>query len=78
MRSGSLGKLVASYLATGGLWCFLINIGNALSGAPSAFMVVTGGASAQTKLLAVLRIVGEQVLLWPMQLYDRVLRTLIG
>jgi hypothetical protein len=78
MREGFLPRAVVVYLAIGFLWSFLINVGAAITGAPSAFVVVTGAASIGTKALAVLGIVGGQVLLWPMELYHRVISTLIG
>lgn len=78
MRDSGLGKLVVMYVAIGFLWAFLINVGAAVSGAPSAFVVVTGSASIPTKALAVLGIIGHQVLLWPVELYDRVLSTIVG
>jgi hypothetical protein len=77
MRHGSIGRLVATYLAIGGLWCLFVSVGNALTGAPSDFLVLSGGGSALTKLLGVLRVLAEQVLGWPLQVYDRFLRPLI-
>jgi hypothetical protein len=75
---GGLPKLVVSYIAIGFLWSFLINVGTAVSGGPSAFVVVTGGAPIATKAVAVLGIVGRQVLLWPVELYERVISTVVG
>jgi hypothetical protein len=66
------------YLVIGGLWCLVINLVNALLGAPSAFQVLLGDASVPSKVVMALRIAGEQVLLWPLQLYERVLRAVIG
>jgi hypothetical protein len=78
MRGGSFGKLVSTYLAMGGLWCLYVSLENALTGTPSEFLVLSGGASALTKLFVVLRVVGDQVLLWPLHFYDRFLHHLIG
>jgi len=77
-EGGGLSRAVVAYLAIGFLWSFLINVGAAITGAPSAFVVVTGSASVGTKALAVLGIVGRQVLLWPVELYHRVVSTLVG
>jgi len=78
MRESGLPKLVVVYVAIGFLWSFLVNVGAAVSGAPSAFVEVTGSASIGTKALGVLDIVGRQVLLWPVDLYHRVIQTLVG
>jgi hypothetical protein len=78
MRGGFFEKAVATYFAIGGLWCFLSNAGAAISGRTSAFVVVTGGAPVSDKMLAVLRIILTQILLWPMDLYQNVGRTVFG
>ena len=77
-EGGGLMRLVVIYLAVGFLWSFLVNVGAAVTGAPSAFVVVTGSASIGAKALAVLGIVGQQVLLWPVDLYHRVISTVLG
>jgi hypothetical protein len=78
MRESGLPKIAVFYVAIGFLWSFLVNVGAAITGAPSAFVVVTGSASIGTKAIAVLGIVGRQVLLWPVDLYHRVISTLVG
>jgi hypothetical protein len=78
MRGGFLPRAVVAYVAIGFLWSFLINVGAAVTGAPSAFVAVTGSATLATKAQAVLAIVGRQVLLWPVELYERVIRTVVG
>ena len=77
-ESSGLPKFVVSYIAIGFLWSFLINVGTAVSGGPSAFVVLTGSASIATKAMAVLGIVARQVLLWPVELYQRVTGTVFG
>jgi hypothetical protein len=73
-----LEKLIATYFAIGGLWCFISNAGAAITGRTSAFVVVTGGAPVADKILAVLRIIAGQVALWPMDLYQSMGRTVFG
>lgn len=78
MRDGFLSKAIRIYLVIGGAWCLLINVGAAISGAPSAFEVVTGGASAADKIITVLLTLGHQILLWPMDVYDKMGRISFG
>jgi hypothetical protein len=78
MRGGFLPRAVVTYVAIGFLWSFLINVGAAVTGAPSAFVSVTGSATVATKAQAVVEIVGRQVLLWPVELYERVVHTVMG
>ena len=78
MRGGFLPKAIVTYVAIGFLWSFLINVGAAVTGAPSAFVAVTGSGSIATKAQAALQIIGHQVLLWPAELYERVVHTVLG
>lgn len=75
---GGFSKAVVAYVAIGFLWSFIVNVGAAVTGAPSAFMVVTGSASMPAKAMAVLGIIAKQVLLWPLELYQRVTDTVFG
>ena len=78
MRESGLPKLVVGYVAIGFLWSCLVNIGAAVTGAPSAFVVMTGSASIATKAIGVLEVVARQVLLWPVDVYHKVIQTIVG
>ena len=75
---GGLSKALVTYVAIGFLWAFIVNVGAAVTGAPSAFVVLGGAGSVPAKAAAVVGIIGRQVLLWPVELYERVMSTLFG
>jgi len=73
-----LPRLMAAYLAIGALWCLVANLYAGLVGTSSAFGVLQGTLATTDKVFAVARILGSQVLLWPVDFYQTVLRPLIG
>ncbi len=78
MRGGGLFRVIGAYLAIGMLWCLLVNLHAAIVGNPSVFAVVDGSMATGDKVVAVLGIIGSQVLLWPVDVYEIVLRPLLG
>jgi len=78
MRGGGLFRLIGAYLALGALWCLVVNFHAVAVGNPSVFAVVTGSMATGDKVVAVLGIIGGQVLLWPVDVYESVLRPLLG
>lgn len=78
MRENFFHRALSAYVVIGGVWCFLVNAGAAITGTPSAFLVLTGGASLPDKIFEVLRALGGQILLWPLDVYDKMGRIAFG
>ena len=78
MRGGGLLRLLGAYLALGSMWCLVVNLYAAVVGTTSAFSVLGGTMSTADKVIATLRIIGGQVLLWPVDFYRTVLQPLLG
>lgn len=62
----------------GTLWCLLTNVHSAVTGAPSALIAASGPSTGGAKAVEVAKVLGHQVGVWPMDLYDRVLRPIFG
>lgn len=71
MRDGFFSRLPALYLVIGGAWSLLLNVGAALSGAPSAFIALSGGAPPTDKVVTVLGVLFRQILLWPIDVLEK-------
>ena len=78
MRGGGLLRLIGAYLAIGAMWCLMVNLYAAVVGNTSAFAVLEGTMATGDKVVVVARIIAGQVLLWPADLYQTVLRPLLG
>jgi hypothetical protein len=71
MRDGFFSRLPTLYLVIGGAWSLLLNVGAALSGAPSAFVALSGGAAPTDKVIAVLGVLFRQIALWPLDVLEK-------
>ena len=78
MRGVDLSKFVRLYLALGVLWCLMTNLMAGLTGAISPVMAAAGASAGGAKVVAVALGIGRQVLLWPLEVWERVLHPLVG
>jgi hypothetical protein len=69
---------IRNYLVFGLLWCFIVNVHAAATGATSPLMVAAGPSTGMEKALDVLQVLGSQVALWPLGIWERVLRPIFG
>jgi len=77
MRSDDFSRWIRVYLGLGVIWCLLTNLINTFTGAASAFLAATA-YTGSARWIEVLKIIARQVLLWPLDIYERVVRPLIG
>ena len=76
-RGGGFGRWIRIYVGLGVIWCLVTNLIATLTGTASAFLPA-GTLAGGDKLIAVVKIAARQVLLWPMDIYEKVLRPIFG
>ena len=72
------GGWIRSYAVMGVLWCFITNVHSAVTGAPSALMAASGPSTGMNKALEVAQVLGSQFALWPLDIWEKVLRPIFG
>ena len=78
MRNLDLSKYLRLYLGLGAFWCLMTNLIAALTGATSPVMAAAGASAGGAKVVAVALGIGRQILLWPLEVYERVIRPLFA
>ncbi|MGH7731116.1 MAG: hypothetical protein ACRENJ_07690 [Candidatus Eiseniibacteriota bacterium] len=76
-RAGLAGW-IRNYLVLGALWCFIINVHAAVTGAPSALIAASGPSTGMAKAIDVAQVLLGQIVLWPLDLWSRILRPIFG
>ena len=76
MRNVNLGKWLRTYLLLGVLWCLMTNLIAAMSGAVSPVAAASGAAAGSAKVVAVTVAIARQIVIWPFEVYERVIRPL--
>jgi hypothetical protein len=66
------------YLVFGMLWCFVTNVHAAVTGAPTALVAAAGPSTGMAKALDVALVVARQVAVWPLDIYEKVLRPIFS
>lgn len=75
---GSLSGWIRTYLVAGVLWCVIVNVHAAVTGAPFPLMAASGPSTGMAKAVDVAGIVAREVALWPFDVWDSVLRPILG
>jgi hypothetical protein len=75
---GGVGSWIRTYLVLGILWCFITNVHAAVTGAPGALVAASGPSTGVAKALDVARVLAGQVGLWPLDVWNKVLRPIFG
>ena len=77
--NGGVGTWIRTYFVFGILWCVITNVHSAVTtGSPGALMAAAGPSTGVAKVLDVARVIGGQVGLWPLDIWNRVLNPLFG
>ncbi len=69
---------IRNYLMLGLLWCFIVNVHAAVIGATSPLMVAAGPSTGMAKALDVGQVLGRQVALWPVGIWETILQPIFG
>jgi hypothetical protein len=72
-----MGRFVRVYLGLGAAWCLMTNLIAMMTGATTPVMAAAGPHAGVAKLIAIAVAVFRQVLLWPLEIYERVIRPLL-
>ena len=78
MRRLDLSKFVRLYLSLGALWCLMTNLMAGLTGATSPVMAAAGASAGLGRAWAVAVGIVRQILLWPLELWERMIQPLFG
>lgn len=70
--------LIRNYLALGLLWCVIVNVHAAVIGATPPLMAAAGPSTGMAKVLDVGKVLAQQIVLWPLGLWEKVLKPIIG
>ena len=76
-RAGLAGW-IRNYLLCGGLWCLIINVHAAVTGATSPLFAASGPSTGMAKAIDVAQVLLRQIALWPLELWEKVLRPIFG
>ena len=76
-RTGLFGW-VRNYFMLGVLWSVIINVQAAVVGATPPVMAASGPSTGAMKVLEVAQILAGQIALWPLGIWERVLRPIFG
>jgi hypothetical protein len=76
-RTGVVGW-IRNYLALGLLWCVIVNVHAAVIGATSPLMAAAGPSTGMAKALDVGKVVAQQIVLWPLGIWEKVLQPIFG
>jgi hypothetical protein len=71
-----MGRFVRVYLGLGVMWCLMTNLIAMGSGAVTPVVAAAGPHHGVAKLVAIVVEVFRVVLLWPLEVYERVIRPL--
>lgn len=77
-RRGGLGSWIRNYLIMGVLWSLIINVHAAIIGAVPPLMAAAGPSTGMAKALDIARVLGGEITLWPLGIWERVLRPIFG
>ena len=69
---------IRNYLVCGALWCLVINIHAAVTGAPSPLIAASGPSTGMAKAIDVAQVLARQIGLWPLEFWQKVLRPIIS
>ncbi len=77
-QRGSLASWIRTYLVLGLLWCFITNVHAAVTGAPSALVAASGPSTGMAKAIDVAQVLARQIGLWPLEIWEKILRPIFG
>lgn len=76
-RTGLAGW-IRNYFLIGMLWCVIVNVHAAVTGATSPLIAAAGPSTGMAKALDIARVLAGQIVLWPLGIWERVLRPIFG
>jgi hypothetical protein len=75
-RAGLTGW-IRNYLVCGVLWCLVINVHAVVTGATSPLMAASGPSTGMAKAVDIAQILLGQIALWPLGIWEKVLRPIV-
>ena len=69
---------IRNYLVCGALWCLIVNVHAAVTGAPSPLIAASGPSTGMAKAVDVAQVLLSQIGLWPLELWQKVLRPIFA
>ena len=75
---GDLTGWIRNYLVCGALWCLIINVHAAVTGAPSPLIAASGPSTGMGKAIDVAQVLLSQIGLWPVGVWEKILRPIFG
>jgi len=75
---GGIGSWIRTYLVLGTLWCLIINVHAAVTGATSPLVAASGPSTGMAKAIDVAQVLARQIALWPLEIWEKVLRPIFG
>jgi len=77
-QRGDLASWIRNYLVCGALWCLIINVHAAVTGATSALVAASGPSTGMAKAFDIAQVLLRQIVLWPLELWEKILRPIFG
>ena len=75
---GGVGNWIRTYFVFGILWCVITNVHAGVTGAPTALVAASGPSTGLDKALDVARVLGGQIVVWPLDVWNKILRPILG
>lgn len=75
---GGVGTWIRTYFVFGILWCVIINVHSAVTGAPGVLVAASGPSTGLAKAVDVARVLGGQILVWPLDVWSTIIRPIFG
>ena len=77
-RRSGLGSWIRNYLIMGVLWSIIVNVHAAIIGATPPLMAAAGPSTGMAKALDIAQVLSGQIALWPLGVWERILRPIFG
>jgi len=77
-RRGDLIGWIRNYLVCGALWCLIVNVHAAVTGAPSPLIAAAGPSTGMAKAVDVAQVLTQQIALWPLDVWENIVRPNFG
>jgi hypothetical protein len=73
-----LGGWIRNYLVFGALWCLIINVHAVVTGATSPLVAASGPSTGMAKSMDIAQVLLRQIALWPLGIWEKVIRPIFG
>ena len=69
---------IRNYVVFGVLWCLIVNVHTAVTGATSPLIAASGPSTGMAKAMDVAQVLGHQVVVWPVEVWEKIVRPIFG